>query len=114
MKNKGLLLAFVAMVIVVVAGTADAQTTEESLRKNFPQIKFEKVNPSPIKGIYEIIMSDGVLYYAPESQYIISGNIFSKEGRNLTQEKQMEINRKNLELIKEKQKEIPLDRKSVV
>jgi thiol:disulfide interchange protein DsbC len=103
MRTIGLSLSLAAVLIFSAAGTLSAQTTEESLRQNFPNVKFEKIQPSPIKGIYEVIMKGGVIYYAPESQSIISGEIYAKDGRNLTQERRMEM-------IRGKVKDIPLEK----
>jgi thiol:disulfide interchange protein DsbC len=110
MKKKSLLSLLMIIFIILAAGTAGAQTPEESLRKNFPKIEFQKINPTPIKGIYEVILHDNILYYAPETQNIFAGNIFAKDGRNLTQEKRIEIEKRTLEIIKAKQNEIPLEK----
>lgn len=110
MRKRCVLCALVAVLVLSVAGMAFGETPEESLRKNFPQLKFEKISPTPIKGVYEVTLSNNILYYVPETQNIIAGNIFTKDNRNLTQERMMEIQKKNLEIVKKKQKEIPLDK----
>ena len=84
-----------------------AQTPEESLKKTFPQIKFDNITPSNVKGIYEVIYQNGILYYAPEVETIIVGDMIAKDGRNLTQDKQQEILTKN---ITEKIKGIPSEK----
>ncbi|MCX5854449.1 MAG: DsbC family protein [Deltaproteobacteria bacterium] len=84
-----------------------AQTPEESLKKAFPKLKFQSLQPSNIKGVYEVIYPNGILYYAPEVESIIVGDIIARDGRNLTQDKQQEILTKN---IKEKLKDIPLQK----
>lgn len=104
MAKKNLYLLTAAIIISLAIGTASfAQSPEASLRKNFPQIPFEKVTPSPITGVYEVITKNGILYYAPEAQLVIAGELFTKDHRSLTQERQAEM-------IKEKQKDIPLDK----
>ncbi len=110
MSKKTILWSLLTIFLLSVAGAADAQSPEENLRKNFPKLKFETVTPSPVKGMYEVLTGNDVLYYVPETQNIIAGNIFTKDGRNLTQEKRSELNNKRLEIIKDKQKDIPLDK----
>ncbi|MDQ5986085.1 MAG: Thiol:disulfide interchange protein DsbC [Syntrophus sp. SKADARSKE-3] len=103
MKRKCLLSALTAVFIIFAVGMASALTTEEALKQNFPQIKAEKISPTPIKGIYEIITSGGILYFAPDTLNIIAGEIYAKDGRSLTHERRMEI-------LKDKQKDIPLEK----
>jgi len=110
MRKLGILLSLAMIWVFSVPATAAARTPEESLRQNFPHVKFEKMNPTPIKGIYEVVLKNGILYYAPESQSIISGEIYMKNGRNVTREKLDEMDKKRLTTIKERQKEIPLEK----
>jgi thiol:disulfide interchange protein DsbC len=103
MKRKGLLAALMAVFIVFAAGMVSALTLEEALQQNFPQVKAEKISPTPIKGIYEIVTKGGILYFAPDTLNIIAGEIYTKDGRSLTQERR-------LEMMKDKQKDIPLEK----
>ena len=104
MTKKSSLLFAAVIIITLAIGTASfAQSPEESLRKNFPQVVFEKMTPSPIAGVYEVVMKNNVIYYAPDAQLIIAGELFTKDNRSLTQERRMEI-------LRTKQKEIPLDK----
>jgi len=102
-KKNSFLLSSALFFIMATSGMANAQTPEESLRQNFPQIKYEKIAPSPVKGLYEVVTKTGILYYAPESQHILTGEIYIKDGRSLTQERRLEI-------LREKQKDIPLEK----
>jgi thiol:disulfide interchange protein DsbC len=76
---------------------------EESFRKTFPQITFDKISPTAIKGVYEVIAGPNIGYYAPEPGYIIFGEIRDKNMTSIT------ANRKN-ELIAAKAKDLPLDK----
>ncbi|MEI8172502.1 MAG: DsbC family protein [Deltaproteobacteria bacterium] len=84
-----------------------AQTPEESLKKAFPKIKFQSLQLSNIKGVYEIISGNEILYYYPETESIIVGEIITRDGRSLTREKQQEVLSKN---VREKLKDIPLQK----
>jgi len=100
-KLKGVVLFAVLAMTVFPLGGAGAVTPEESFRRAFPEIKAEKIVPSPIPGVYEIRFSRGILYYDPSSETIIFGELITKGGRNLTRERR-------LELIRERAREIPL------
>jgi thiol:disulfide interchange protein DsbC len=77
-------------------------TPEASLKNNFPNIKIERFQPAPIKGIYEVEMDEELVYYAPEAECLIVGDIIRK-GKNLTQQRRDEI-------LLSKVKALPLDK----
>ena len=108
MMHKKMITAALFFILTVLFSTMGfAQTPEESLKKAFPRLKFDEISPSSIKGIYEVIMPNGVLYYSPETESLIVGEIIARGDRNLTQEKNEEIRTKN---IKEKIKGISFDK----
>lgn len=95
-----MVLGFVLMFNVV---SCSAQKPEESLKKDFPDIKYDSIRESPIKGLYEVVIGTNILYYYPEKGFIVAGSIFSKDKKNLTQERHQE-------LIALRVKDIPLDK----
>ena len=109
LKTVGLCIS----VIVILASTtlAFAVTPEESLKKNFPNIPpIDNITPSKIPGLYEVISGGRIFYYAPEAECIVDGQIIMKGGRNLTAEKQQELEQKHLAAIVQKVKDLPLDK----
>jgi thiol:disulfide interchange protein DsbC len=100
--------AFVVFVLTTLFFTSGfAQTPEESLKKAFPRLKFDSISPSNIKGIYEVVSPNGILYYSPETESIIIGEIMTRDGRNVTQDKHQEVLTKS---IREKMKDVPFDK----
>ncbi len=74
-------------ILLLLPFLADADTAvEEAFKKAFPQHKFESISPTPIKGVYEVYAGGQILYYLPEAEAIMTGNIITKEGVNLTHE----------------------------
>lgn len=63
------------------------QRAQEKLKLSFSNITATYFGKSPIDGIYEILAGSRMIYYAPENDALIFGEIFSKEGRSLTAEK---------------------------
>ncbi len=59
---------------------------EEQFKNNYPQHTYETFAPTSIKGIYEVYNGRQVYYYLPEGDFLLLGNIISKDGKNLTQE----------------------------
>ena len=98
--------AFVALCVLLVIATCaplQAATPEESFRKNFPDIPLEFINPTAVPGLYEIVAGGRVAYYAPAQEYLVIGEIVTKERKNLTQER-------NGEIMAQRMKSLPLEK----
>ena len=108
LKTVGLCIS----VIVILASTtlAFAVTPGESLKKNFPNIPVDSITPSNVSGLYEVIAGQQVFYYAPDAECIVGGPIVTKEGKNLTKEKQQELEQKRMAAMALKIKDLPLDK----
>jgi len=104
-KITTIVLFFILVGFSSVSGFA--QTLEESLKKAFPKLQFDSLSPSNIKGIYEVITPNGLLYYSPETENIIVGEIIKKDGSSLTQARYQEVLSK---AIKGKMQDIPFDK----
>ena len=99
--------AFIGACLLVAGHTAHAAPEivkpETALRKAFPQLVFDKVEPSEIPGLYEVVTGQNILYFYPEKEYLIAGEIYNKERKSITAEKRMMISEKLI-------KELPLDK----
>lgn len=84
----GLILSLLLQAPLLFAQSGDP---EASLKKIFPRLKFDRVQPSAIKGLYEVTAGNQILYYAPESEILMAGEMMTRDGRNLTQERKAEI-----------------------
>lgn len=103
MSRKLCSVIFVVLLLAFPTGSLYGLTPEESLKENFPQLKYEIFNPSPLKGIYEVIARGRITYYSPEHESLFQGEIITKDGRNITKEKA-------LEQLALKLKTLPLDK----
>lgn len=99
------LLFTCAFGINTLPGTSHAaeELPAQTLKRLFPSLKPQTVAPSPVKGLYEVVLEDRVIYFAPESGHLLVGNLISQEGENLTR------NRFNL-VMAERKKLLPLDK----
>ena len=96
-------ILFALVFVSVICGNLRAETVEETLTKEFPGADFDTIKPTDIKGMYEVIKGSEIIYYVPDPGYLIVGDIFNKEGRNVTAEKKGELyaeSAKNLPLEK--------------
>lgn len=63
-----------------------------ALNMTFPNIPLERVNSTPVEGIYEIVTKNGeILYFAPRSGHILAGEIWNSQGKNLTRESKAQM-----------------------
>jgi thiol:disulfide interchange protein DsbC len=98
--------AFLTLCILAIMMTGtplQAAAPEESFRKSFPDIPMESVTPTAIPGLYEIVSGGKIAYYAPGPEYLIIGEIVTKEKKNLTQERSSELQGKKF-------KDLPLEK----
>jgi thiol:disulfide interchange protein DsbC len=95
--------AFCILTIIMTGASLQAATPEESFRKSFPNYPLESITPTAVPGVYEIMVKGRIAYYAPGPEYIFSGAIITADGKNLTQERNKEIQGKKL-------KDVPLEK----
>ena len=81
------LLLFASM---SVAYGANVQTPEQDLKKTFPQFKFDSFRETHVKGIYEIVSGGQVFYFSPQG-YLFFGELYSKDGVNITAQRRSEL-----------------------
>jgi len=106
LKRKKLKIGGLILVVIITAGFAaakeDFKTETDNLKKNFPNLRVDSVKESPIKGLYEIVAGNQVFYFSPDG-YLMFGELWSKDGKNLTAEMREKV-------LSEKVKSIPLDK----
>ncbi|MDD2320514.1 MAG: DsbC family protein [Geobacteraceae bacterium] len=89
--NRWLGLGCLTLALFVV-GAADAAPKknvkpQDVLRAQFPKLKYSSFTKSEIPGFYEVITEGRVIYFHPQTGYLFIGDIVTKEGRSLTQER---------------------------
>lgn len=100
---RACVLTSLMAVTVPVHAAGGPVKPEESLKNAFPGLKADSFYASEIPGIYEVISGQNVLYYVPEKEFIVVGEIFTKDGRNLTQDRKQS-------LMAGKLSDLPLDK----
>jgi thiol:disulfide interchange protein DsbC len=78
----------------VVNAQSEQQVRSELQKKIGPNTKIKSVSPSPISGIFEVLVGNEVFYTDANSKYLIQGEIIEiATGKNLTEQKQADLNR---------------------
>lgn len=82
-----LLLSFLSMSACAVQQQELSNDVSASLSTHYPQVKYQQINPTPVAGIYEIVVENGeILYFAPASGHMFFGELWTADARNLTQD----------------------------
>ena len=91
MKRIMLSMMILAMILWCAIAANAGSDIEKKLKESFPDIAFDSVKESPVKGIYEVTEGRRILYFAPKERIIISGQMFDKTKKNLTADRMQEI-----------------------
>jgi thiol:disulfide interchange protein DsbC len=90
---KKLLFCLLALVATTALG-ADSAGTDASaqaaikaaITRKFPDVSVEAVRPSPMKGIYEVVMGADTAYVSADGKFLIAGDMYEIDTRtNVTE-----------------------------
>lgn len=85
------LLFLVSPVLAASAPDSRISGVEASLGMTFPNIQAKRIAPTPIDGLFEILLpNEEILYYNPKSGLLVAGEIWTSDARNLTKESKAE------------------------
>ncbi len=73
------------------------------LERDYPKLKYQAINPSPVAGLYEVVSGNRIYYFAPETSHLLVGDLWDKDGVNLSKNRLGEI-------MGERLKELDLDK----
>jgi thiol:disulfide interchange protein DsbC len=101
-------LVVVSLLCILPSGTARAddnvpQKVVDQLKQTYPKLTFQRVFTSPIDGLYEVVSGNKVLYFTPTTGHMLVGNLWNKEGENLSKARIGKI-------MGEKLKDLPMDK----
>ena len=77
------LLGFAA----VSFAASDTAKVEAGFRAAFPQVKFDSMSPSEIPCLYEVVAGQNVLYYYPDKNLILVGDVVGPDLKSHTAER---------------------------
>jgi thiol:disulfide interchange protein DsbC len=81
-----------------------AGPVDDKIKEIFPDVAPDSVKESPVKGLYEIVKGNEIVYFDPVTGYLIFGEIVSpKEKKSLTADRKRQLREVKL-------KNMPLDK----
>jgi len=72
---------------------------QEKLQGTFLNLQVNDFGESPIPGLYEVVTGNGIVYFHPDKDLLVFGEIYAQDGRNLTQARLQHVHRKKLQAI---------------
>jgi len=93
MLKRFVSLAAVVSLFAAAAANADEASIRKAVQAKFPQAEVQSITKLPYLGLYEIVVSNEILYADENFEYIIyEGNIIdTKTDRNLTAERKRKL-----------------------
>ncbi|WP_298271075.1 DsbC family protein [Geobacter sp.] len=79
---------------------------EAAIRKLFPRLPVSSVTKTDIDGFYEVVADGNVLYVHLKSGHIFVGDLYTREGRNLTAEARSRFAAERLRLLTDADKKL--------
>lgn len=89
-----IITSFILFTFLLLPLTAFAAKQQDQLKavasvleQSFPQLKTQEINPTPVAGIYEVVLDNNdIVYFAPASGHMFFGELWSSKGRSLTRD----------------------------
>lgn len=106
MRNvwTGCLLMVILLNLPLAAAAAPlTMRPDAAFRQAFPQLKPDSIKESEVPGLFEVVSGQNVFYYYQAKDLLVTGEIYSKDGQNLTAERKQA-------LAAAKLKDLPLDK----
>jgi thiol:disulfide interchange protein DsbC len=96
--NKFLAVLALLFTSLLFSGYVDAQTEQqikvEVQKKLGANVKIRSVSPTPLTGLYEVLVGNEVFYTDTSGKYIVQGEIIElATGKNITEQRQADLNR---------------------
>ena len=92
MKKFAILTLVFTMLLSATALAATSIIKKcQSIRKEMPQFKVDRILPGPVSGMCEIWANNNVIYYFPDKKLLFFGEIWDTKGHSLTQDSRNRI-----------------------
>lgn len=90
---KLILLAALLFPIAVIAGEKE-DAVLKTLKEKYPATQVSAVNPSPIAGIYEVVMGKNIAYTDDAARFVVFGHVFDMQTqKDLTADRLAQLNK---------------------
>lgn len=101
---KSIIKLFSLLILLTNASIAiaDEAAVKKALAKFMPSEQIDRVKPSEINGLYEVVSGSNIFYASEDGKYLIQGQLFDAEAKkNLTETKLAGVRKVALEKVGE-------------
>lgn len=92
------LLPFVAM----AADTPSPDQLRATLAERLPDAKVEEIRPSPVAGVYEVVVDNRLYYVSADGRYLLTGDVVDLQSRkNVSTDKRDKLLMKSIDAVGE-------------
>ncbi|BDV42230.1 protein disulfide-isomerase [Geotalea uraniireducens] len=85
-KRVGIFLMAGALFAAVAHAETPQDSPESELKKLFPAMPVTSIKKTPVDGVYEVVTGNNVIYVHLKTGHVFVGDLYTKEGKNLTAE----------------------------
>ncbi len=80
-------IVLAALFLVPLSAVAATEDVTRSLLRDYPNINYQQVSPTPIDGVYQVVVDQSeIVYYVPATGHLLTGEIWTRDAQNLTQQ----------------------------
>ncbi len=101
---KHIKTAFLGLLALIVAGSALAGRAEDeaSIRQSLQGVEPASIEPTPLPGLYEVVVGSNVVYMSSDGRYMLQGELIDVEQRvSLTEPRRREATRTVIDTVGE-------------
>lgn len=100
---RRLLMSFGLLPIVVLA--ADNPSMDQiraTLAERLPDAKVEEIRPSPVTGVYEVVVDNRLYYISADGRYLLTGDVVEIQSRkNISTDKREKLMMRSIDAVGE-------------
>jgi thiol:disulfide interchange protein DsbC len=95
-----LLLSSLSISAYAAQQQGPSNSVSAALSSYYPQIKYQQINPTPVDGVYEVVVENGeIVYFVPASGHMFFGELWTVDAHNLTRESKNKLLSSKLSLF---------------
>lgn len=86
------LILFALITLAPLLSCAATDDVAQALKRDYPKLDFQQITPGPIAGVYQVVADQSeIIYYVPENGYLLTGEFWTRDAKNLTQQAKADL-----------------------
>jgi len=90
-------------IVTTTLAFADEAAIRKALGESMPRAKIDSIQPTDIKGLYEVVTGGSIFYASEDGRYLLQGQLYDAVAKkNITDDKLANVRKAELEKVGEK------------